>query len=208
MPGWWPSSCMSLMGLMHINELGCRLWFILGTLCAPKILLPATKLRQGNAFYTCVSFCSWGGLSLCLGSLSGGGFVQGFSVQEAICTVGSLSRGVSVQGVSVQEGVSVQGISVQGCLCCGGFLSRGFLSRVSPSGRVMCVRYASHWSAFLLKNHFCQCCLFLDILDISHCTPNIIFITSHFMQMSVLKNNNYLSHDINFSSQILRSLKP
>ena len=113
----------------------------------PHLLPPATKLRQGNVFYTCRSVIlftgGWGvSVPACTTGHMTGVSVQGISVWRVSVQgiyLGGLCLGESVQGVSVQE-VSVQGGSMSRGVCVqrgsvqGGSLSRRALSSGSLSG--------------------------------------------------------------------------
>ena len=75
------------------------------------------KLWQGNVFYTCVSFCSRGRVSV-QGVSVQGGLCPGLSLSrwslsgKSLSREGSLSRGVSVHGGSMSMGVSFHGVSM------------------------------------------------------------------------------------------------
>ena len=114
------------------------------------LLPPATKLRQGNVFYTCLSVILFTGGSL--PACTTGHMTRGVSVHGGLCPWGSLSRGVSVlcPGESLSRRISVWGVPVRGVsvwrVSVQGSLSGGRPDL--PYGNAP-VRYASYWNAFL-----------------------------------------------------------
>ena len=144
-----------------IHSTQCMLgqtWLLLRMVCIllecilVLLLLPSATKLQRLCFYTCLSFCPWGGGVLSQHALQ-------MISEPALQQGGSAPWGVPGPGGGVCSRGGVPGL--RGCLlwgvCSGGACSRG--SAPCGGGRVWrpppkadgycCRRYASYWNAFL-----------------------------------------------------------